>query len=375
MDLRLSDEQTMLRDAAREFLLHECPELHVRAMEDDERGYSPELWRKIADQGWFGLIVPERHGGSQMTFLDLQVLVEEFGRALLPGPALPTIVASLALLEAASPDQQHAYLPSIADGTHTWTLAFTEPSARFDAEGVELVARRDGSHYVLDGTKLFIRDSHVADRLVVVARTGGHAEEGISLFVVDAHAEGVRHVPLRTIAADKQFAITFEHVRLEADALLGAEGEAWPVFCRIANQATVLECAYLVGLIQRAFEITLAYTKQRVQFDRVIASFQALQHQATNMITDVDACRYITYKAAWAVFADEPTQTEDVHVAKAWVSEASRRVVAQAQGMHGGIGFTREYPIQLYFRRQKAAELAWGDADFHREQLCRSLGI
>ncbi|HEX8968906.1 MAG TPA: acyl-CoA dehydrogenase family protein, partial [Chloroflexota bacterium] len=370
LELGLSEEQTLLRDAARELLEKECPESRVRAMESDALGYSPDLWRLMAQQGWMGLLVPERYGGSGMSFLDLLVLVEEFGRVLLPGPALPTQVATLALLEAASDAQKRCYLPAISAGQSIWTLAFTEPSARFDAEGVDLAARANGDGFVLNGTKLFVRDSHVADRLIVVARTGGRAEDGISLFVVDTTSPGIRQTPIRTIASDRQCQVRFENVHVAADALLGDEGGGWPVFQRIANRATVLECAYLVGLCQRAFEITLAYTKQRIQFDRVIATFQALQHQATDMATDMDGARLITTSAAWALHAEEPDQDEEVHVAKAWVSAASQRVVARAQAMHGGIGFTRDYPIQLYFRRQKASELAWGDADHHRELLC-----
>jgi alkylation response protein AidB-like acyl-CoA dehydrogenase len=375
LDLGLSEEQTLVRDTARELLEKECPETHVRAMENDAQGYSPALWRTLGEQGWMGMVVPERYGGSGMSYLDLLVLVEEFGRALLPGPALPTQVATIALLEVANASQQQCYLPAIASGQQIWTVAFTEPSARFDADGVELVARPDGDGYILNGTKLFVRDSHVADRMVVVARTGGRGKDGISLFVVDARTIGVQHTPIGTIASDKQCEVRFSNARVPADALLGEEGAGWSAFQRIANRATVLECAYLVGLSQRAFEITLNYTKERVQFDRVIASFQALQHQATDMVTDVDSARYITYKAAWALDAEEPGQEDDVHVAKAWVSAASQRVVTRAQAMHGGIGFTEDYPIQLYFRRQKASELAWGDAEHHRELLCRALGI
>jgi len=160
-----------------------------------------------------------------------------------------------------------------------------------------------------------------------------------------------------------------------ASDLLGEEGKAWPVFQRIAQKATVIECAYLVGLSQMAFDITLNYTKERVQFGRPIATFQALQHRAADAATDVDSSRYVTYKAAWAIAEEEPDVDEQVHLAKAWVSEASRRVVAAAQQMHGGIGFTKDYKIQLYFRRQKAAELAWGDADHHRELIAQGLGI
>ena len=375
MDLGLSEEQEMLRNFARDFLEKECPEQHVRDMEEDEKGYSPELWKKMAEQGWQGLIIPEAYGGSGMGFMDLIILIEEFGRALVPGPFIPTTVAAIALLEAGSEEQKKQWLPRIASGEQIWTLAFTEPSARFDAEGVQLTAKKEGDNYVLNGTKLFVRDSHVADMMVVVARTGGSGEDGISLFIVDAKAPGITHTPLRTIASDKQTEIKFENVKVPAANLMGEEGKAWPVFKKIANKATVIECAYLVGLAQQDFDITVNYAKERVQFGRPIGSFQAIQHKAADMVTDVDGSRYIMYKAAWAVAEDEPDADEQVHMAKAWVSEASRRVVAHGQQIHGGIGFTKDYKIQLYFRRQKAAELAWGDADFHRELVAQGMGI
>jgi alkylation response protein AidB-like acyl-CoA dehydrogenase len=382
MDLGLSEEQQMLREFARDFLEKECPETHVREMEEDEKGFSQDLWRKMAEQGWMGLIVPDTYGGVGMTYMDLVILIEEFGRALVPGPFIPNAVATIALLEAASDAQKQEYLPAIAAGTQAWTLAFTEPSAQFEPEGVQLAAQRDGDAYVLNGTKLFIRDSHVADKMVVVARTSpstgsGRAggEDGVSMFVVDAGAPGVRHTPVPTIASDKQNEVKFENVRVPASNLLGEEGKAWPIFKKVANKATVLECAYLAGLTQMAFEITLNYTKERVQFGRPIASFQAIQHKAADVVTDVDGSRYITYEAGWAVAEDDEDADEQVHIAKAWTSEASRRVVGQCQQMHGGIGFTKDYKIQLYYRRQKASELAWGDADYHRDKVGVALGI
>lgn len=376
MDLGLSEEQEMLREFARDFLEKECPESHVREMEDDEKGYSPALWAKMAEQGWMGLVIPDTYGGVGMTYMDLIILAEEFGRSLVPGPYLPNCVATIALLEAASEEQKQAYLPNISTGSQIWTLALTEPSARFDAAGVQLTATKDGGDYVLNGKKLFIRDSHVADMLIVVARTGGSGtEEGISLFAVDAGAAGISQEAIESIASDKLNAISFDNVRVPAANLLGEEGKAWPVFQKIANKAAVLECSYLVGLAQQAFDITLNYTKERIQFGRPIASFQAIQHKAADSVTDVDSSRFIMLRAAWAVAEDDFDADEQTHIAKAWVSEASRRVVANCQQMHGGIGFTKDYRIQLYFRRQKAAELAWGDADFHRDQLGVLLGV
>ena len=200
MDLGLSEEQEMLKNFARDFLEKECPEKLVRDMEDDETGHSPELWKGMAEQGWQGLIIPPEHGGSGMTFLDLIILIEEFGRALVPGPFIPTVIGgAVPILEMGSEAQKKEFLSKIAAGEMIMTLALTEPSARFDAEGVQLEAKAEGDSFVLNGSKLFVRDSHVSDYMVVVARTkkGAKPEEGITLFLVDSKSPGVTHTMLK----------------------------------------------------------------------------------------------------------------------------------------------------------------------------------
>jgi alkylation response protein AidB-like acyl-CoA dehydrogenase len=375
MDLGLSEEQEMLKNAARDFLEKEVPEKYVRDMEEDEKGYSPEVWSKMAGLGWQGLIIPESYGGSDFGFLDLVVLLEEFGRALVPGPFIPTVLATLAILEGGSEDQKKQYLPKIASGEQIGTLAVTEPSARWDAEGIQLKAEKSGDGYTLNGTKLFIPDAHVSDFMVVAARTGGSGENGITLFVVDTKSAGITTTVLKTIASDKQCEVKFENVKVPASAVLGAEGQGWKTLEQVQLKATVAECAYLVGLAQMDFEISVNYAKERVQFGRPIGSFQAIQHKCADMVTDVDGARFITYRAAWSVAEGEPDAALNVHMAKAWCSDATRRVVAHGQQIHGGIGFTKDYKIQLFFRRQKRSELMWGDGDFHREAVAEALSI
>ena len=374
MDLGLSEEQELLKNSARDFLEKECPESLVREMEDDEKGYSPGLWKKMAEQGWQGLLIPETYGGAGFGYLDLVVLIEEFGRAVVPGPFISTAVGGvLPLIEGGSDDQKAKYLPQIASGNAIWTLAFTEPSARFDADGVALEVKADGGDVVLNGTKLFIRDANVADFFTVVGRKPGtKGADGIELVIVDAKTAGISQTQLKTIAADKQAEVKFENVRVpKANIIAGG----WKTFQKIQRKATVIECAYLVGLAQMDFEISVQYAKDRIQFGRPIGSFQAIQHKAADMVTDVDGSRFIMYRAAWAVDQDEADADMYVHMAKAWTSEATRRVVAHGQQIHGGIGFTKDYKIQLYFRRQKAAELAWGDADYHRELVAGELKL
>jgi len=371
MDLGLTEEQELLKNSARDFLEKEVPESYVREMEDNEQGYSPEVWKKMADLGWQGLIIPEEFGGAGFGFLDLIVLLEEMGRALVPGPFIPTMVAATAIMEGGTDEQKQEYLPRIASGDTIATLAFTEPSARFDAEGVELRAEQQGQNYVLNGTKLFVPDAHVADLMVVVARTG-EGEGGIELFLVDGKADGVSTEVLKTIASDKQCEVKFENVSVPAANKLNG---GWELMQRIIQKATCMEAAYLVGLAQMDFEISVNYAKERVQFGRPIGSFQAIQHKAADMVTDVDGARFIMYRAAWSVAEGEDDAPMQVSMAKAWVSDATRRVVAHGQQIHGGIGFTKDYKIQLYFRRQKRGELMWGDGDYHREKVADMLSI
>ena len=376
MDLGLDEQQEMLKNVARDFLEKECPESLVRSMEEDEKGYSPDLWQKMAGQGWMGLTIPEQYGGVGLTICELVVLLEEFGRALVPGPFISTVVlGAVPIMEAGSDEQKKTYLPKIASGESIMTMALTEPSAKWSADGVTLEAKKSGSDYVLNGTKLFVPDAHVTDHMIVVARTGGKGADGITLFIVDSKSDGIKFEQLKTIAADKQCEVTFENVKVPAANILGKEGKGWPIVEATEKAATIAACAYLVGLSQMDFDVTLNYAKERVQFGRPIGSFQAIQHKLADAVIDVDGSRFITYKAAWSMAEGEPDADLMISMAKAWASDASRRVVAHGQQIHGGIGFTKEYKIQLYFRRQKWMELMWGDGDYHREKVAELMGV
>ena len=376
MDLGLDEQQELLRNFARDFLEKECPEQVVREMEEDEKGYSPQLWKGMAQQGWMGLIIPEKYGGTDMGLCELTVLLEEFGRALVPGPFISTVVlGGVPIMEAGTEEQKNQFLPKIASGDLILTMALTEPSARWTGDGVTLTAKKDGGDYVLNGTKLFVPDAHVSDYMIVVARTGGSGEDGITLLIVDSKSAGIKFEQLKTIAADKQCEVTFENVKVPAASILGGEGKGWAIVEKTKKVATIAACSYLVGLSQMDFDTTLNYAKERVQFGRPIGSFQAIQHKLADAVIDVDGSRFITYKAAWSLQEGEPDADLMISMAKAWTSDASRRVVAHGQQIHGGIGFTKEYKIQLYFRRQKWMELMWGDADYHRERVAQAMEV
>ena len=377
MDFGLSEEQEMLRKMSRDFLENECPKSLVREMEDDEKGYSPELWRKMAELGWMGLVFPEEYSGEGLSFLDLTVLIEELGRALVPGPYLSTVVyCGLSILAAGTDEQKREFLPKIAKGDLILSLALTAPSATWDAAGVTVKATPEGDDFVISGTKLFVSDAHVTDYLLCVTRTkeSGDKEDGITLFLVDAKSPGISCTPLKTIASDKQFEVVFDKVRVPRKNMLGEPDHGWTVIKEVVPKATLAQCALMVGGAQQVLEMTVNYAKERVQFGRPIGSFQAIQHKCADMATEVDGCRFITYQAAWKMSEGLPCAL-DVSMAKAWVSEAYRRTCVEGHQIHGGIGFIKDHDMQLYYRRAKASELMFGDADYHRELVSQQIGL
>jgi alkylation response protein AidB-like acyl-CoA dehydrogenase len=374
MDLGLSEEQEMIKTSARDFLEKECPKSLVRDMEEDAKGYSPELWKKMAELGWMALPFPEEFGGTGNSFLDLCVLIEEHGRSLLPSPFFNTVVlCGLPILEFGTDAQKKEHLTPIADGDRIFVYAQTEPSATWDSSGIELTAKADGDNYVLNGTKLFIPNAEIADYLLVVARTG-QGEKDVTLLIADAKSAGITYEGLKTIASDHQAEIVFKDVKVSKGNVLGKANGGWEIVEKIHEWGATGKCAEMVGGAQLVLEMSVDYAKQRVQFGRPIGSFQAIQHHCANMVTDVDGSRYIAYEAIWRV-SEGLDSAKEVSMAKAWVSDAYRRVCALGHQIHGGIGFTKEHDMQLYFRRAKAAELAFGDGDYHRELVAQKLGI
>ncbi len=377
MDFNFSEEQEMLKTMARDFLADKCPKTLVREMEEDEKGYSPELWREMVDLGWMGLVFPEEYGGSEMSFLDLSVLLEEIGRACLPGPFFSTVVlGGLPILNAGSDEQKQEYLPKIASGEAIFTLALTEASAKYDAASIAVKATADGDAYIINGTKLFVPDAHIADYLLCVVRTSEQTEakNGITVFIVDAKSPGISHTVLKTIAGDKLFEVVFDQVRVPKENILGKLDQGWGVAQRIIEQAAVAKCCTMVGAMQQALDMTVDYAKERTQYDHPIGSFQVIQHYCANMATDVDGSRFSTYQAAWKLSEGLPC-TKEVAEAKAWIGEAFERVITLAHQIHGAVGCTIDHDLQFYTRGGKAAALSFGDGDFYREIVAQEMGL
>lgn len=374
MDLGLSAQPQTLKNVARAYPQIGCPEAFVRDMEEDPRGYRQHVWRKMAEQGWQGLVIPTQYGGTGHGYLELIVLLEEGGRAAVPGPFISTVVLGAQLiLEAGTVPQKEEYLRRIAAGDLVVTLAFTEPSARFDAGEIATTAPRDDEHNVLNGIKLFVPDADVADVVIIVARgPGTSGDDCISLFLFDAHSDGVIIETIFMIDSDNFWEVILENACVSVDNLLELDGEGWGIMKRLIRKAMVAECAYLVGLTQMDFELRVKHAKDRIQFGRPIGSFQAIQHKAADMVIDVDSGRLITYRAAWSIAMDDPDAEIQSHMAKAWCRDATRHVVANGQHIHAGAGFRKDDIIGLHYRRQKRGELMWGDADYHLDELADS---
>ena len=375
MDLGLSEVQQMLRSSAQELLSQECPLTLVRGMEEDSRGYTDELWRLIVSVGWTGLSFPEQYGGTGGSFLDLAVLLEEMGRTLVPGPFFSTVVlGGMTVLDAGSDEQKSDLISRICEGQVTMTLALTEPSATYEAWGVETGAERQGDNFVLSGAKLFVPDAHVADVIIVAARTSqaNDPAQGITLFLVPSGTPGLGVTVLGTVASDRQCEVKLENVSVPATAVLGSVEGAWPVIERTLRRATTGKCMEMLGGADAVLQMTLEYVKQRTQFGRPVGSFQAVQHHCAQMATDVEGSRNIAYQAAWRV-SEDMTADREVSMAKAWVSGAYERVCATAHQCHGAIGFTKEHNLQLFTRRAKVQELTYGDANFHKELALQSI--
>jgi alkylation response protein AidB-like acyl-CoA dehydrogenase len=377
MDLGLSEEQEMLKTLAHDFLQKECPKRLVRQLDESDEGYSAELWHKMAELGWMGLVLPEKYGGSERKFLDLAVLLEEMGYNIVPGPFFSTVVlGGLTILTAGSDEQKMEFLPRIASGEMLLSFALTEPTASYDAASIRTKAIARNGKYVINGTKLFVLNANVADYILCVARTRKtkNPEDGITIFLVDAQNPGVKRTLLKTLARDKQCEVVFDDVTVSEKSVVGKRDGGWPIVKDILQKATVAKCTEMVGGAQAALDMAVNYAKERVQFGRPIGSFQAIQHYCANMAMDVSGSRFITYKAAWKVSEGLPAAL-DVAIAKAWASEAYGRVTLLAHQIFGAIGFTMDHDIHLYYRQAKASEIIFGDADFHRAIVARELGL
>lgn len=377
MDFGFGEEQTALRRAAAEFLEKECPKTLVREMERDGKGYSPEIWRKMADLGWLGLVIPEDYGGAGGSFLELAILHEEIGRALLPSPYFATIdQGAQILLACGTKGQKGDLLPQIVGGKLLMTLALTEPGAVDGPAAISTRAIARGDEYLISGTKVFVPHGQQVDYLICVARTEERVspEEGISLYLVAAKSPGITATPLISVSGEKLSEVAFEKVAVPKGNLLGKLGGGWLQLDKPLQLAKVALCAEMLGAAQAVFDMATKYAKERVQFGRPIGSFQCIQHKLADMVMEVDGARFITYKAAWLASQGQHFAKEAA-MAKAYVGDVFRRASIEGKQIMGGYGFMEEYDMQLYFRRAATVEARMGGSDFQREIVAREMGF
>jgi alkylation response protein AidB-like acyl-CoA dehydrogenase len=376
MDFGFSEEQEMLRQSARALLEKECSSAVVRKLMEDKRGFDPTLWKKMAELGWLGLVIPEAYGGGGLTYVDLVLIMEEMGRVVLPSPFIWTAMFAEAIKRAGTDNQKSSLLKRIAAGELIATVAYLEPSALWSADGVAMTARKDGAGYVLNGTKLFVNDGHIADCILVAARTGETGNRGITLFALETGRPGIAVTRLTTMDQTRKLAeVKFAGVKADASNIVGDAGAGWNTMSDVIDRGKVMLAGEMMGGAQKVLEQTVDYAKVRVQFGRPIGSFQAVQHKCANMMIDVEGAKSAAYYASWAVSNEVAEARLAAALAKAAASDAFRRVSAEGIQLHGGIGFTWDHDMHLYFKRAKSSEFTFGDANWNRELVAQGINL
>ncbi len=374
MDFGLSEEQELLQQSARDFLARECPPAFVRQVAQDGDGFSRTLHTKMAEMGWTGLIVPERFGGLGLRMLDLAVLAEEMGRAVVPGPFFSSsVLAALAVMSAGTPAQKREWLPRIATGESLGTLALLEASDRLDAAGITARAVASRAGYRLSGTKMFVTDAHLADFIVGAFRIGrGSGESGVALFLIPRGAAGLSITALESIDQTRRpCEVVLRDVEVPKTALMTDASKGWKVINRLLDAAAVALAADGLGGAQRALEMSVEYAKVREQFGRAIGSFQAVKHILAEMVSEIEPARSLVWYAAYTFDQQPSDAARAASMAKARLNDVYSRTTNRAVQIHGGIGFTWEHDLHLWFKRAKWNEVAFGDAAFHRERIAR----
>lgn len=375
----LTEEQSMLRDAARSWAQETSPVSRLRAFRDAATGksFDPAIWAEMGQMGWAGVIVPEEHGGSAFGYLSLGLILEETGRTLTASPLLSTaLIAASALNLGGSEAQKAEWLPRIAAGEIVATLAVDE-SSHHAPERIALKAEKAGDGWVLTGKKTFVLEGDEADLIIVAARTGGKPgdTDGVSLFLVKGSAEGLTRKHLALADSRGAAELTFDGVKVGADALMGEAGKAWPVLEATLDRARAGLAAEMLGSALQAFEITLDYLKTRTQFGQLIGTFQSLQHRAAKMFTDLETTRSCVEAALEAIDAGGADNRALCSLAKGRASELAHLVSNEMTQMHGGIGQTDAHDAGLFLKRARVAEALFGGAGYHRDRYARVLGF
>lgn len=378
MPLVLTDDEKMLREAAQGFVEEKAPVSALRELRDSENaeGFSRDLWKEMAQMGWAGIIVPEEHGGSEFGLVGAGLIAEELGRHLSASPYLTTaIMAATAFTKVASAEQAAAHLPGLAAGETLFALAVDE-TRKHGPKKTALKAERSGNGFKLNGTKTFVVDGHVADQLIIAARTSGEPgdEAGITLFLTDANSTGITRERTEMVDARNSARINFKDVELNADAVIGEVDQGYAGLETILNAGRAVLAAEMTGSAKQAFDITMEYIRERKQFGVAVGSFQALQHRAAHLHTELEIAEAATLSALQAIESDSDGAGQLVALAKAKVGQVSLLAAQEGVQMHGGMGMTDAFDIGLYLKRAKVAGELLGDSSYHGEVFARNLG-
>ncbi|MAF29511.1 MAG: acyl-CoA dehydrogenase [Croceicoccus sp.] len=365
MDLELTEEQQMIKDMAAALLEEHSSKEIVRSVENDPKGYPDALWKHMAESGLTGLLIPESHGGGGQTLVEAVLVYEEIGRTMAPTPHFVSAVLGAGmLLEAGSEDQQSEWLSKIASGDAILSPAWLEPDRGFGPLGVKLAARADGDDYLLSGVKRHVNYASSADRLVVLARS----DTGIELLLVDPSDAGVTLRQVLSASGEPHYQVEFDQVRVPGSARLGAPGTGWDTFSRVLHDGLLLQAAQAIGGAAKALEETVEYAKVRKQFDKPLGAFQALAHYMADASTHIDGGRALVHEAAWNRAQGRPI-TRFAPMAKLFATNTYQDVTRTCAQIWGGVAFTIEYDIQMFFRRAKEMQLSWWDVPYLEELI------
>ena len=376
MDLSLTETQNMLKNSAREFLTRECPRSFVKEMDESETGFSADLWRQMSEMGWVGLALPGEFGGGDGSNADVGVLFEELGYACISSPLHSSVLLGGGfILEAGSDAQKSALLPSIANGSRILSVAITEPDYGWSAGSINLKATKSGDGYTLNGTKLFVPDVHVADQVLVIARTAAGNEHGLTAFLVDKGTSGLANRVLKGWTGDRQNEVTFDNVQVSESSIVGPLHGAWTPLQSVLDRATGAISTFMVGGMQRLFELSTEYAQNRIHFGVPISSFQRVQDYVIDILNNEEAARWTAYEALWKLDEGRSDASEAVSMAKALASEGYPRSAQDAHHVHAGTGADMAYGMYLYTKHAKNLHSYLGDATHHKLRMAQSLEL
>ena len=377
MDITFTEGQEILRKSVADFVTENYPETKIRELEESETGHDLELWKAMADLGWMGLIIPEKYGGSGMTFQDLGILLEEMGKNITPGPFFCSVLTgAYPILVAGGEEQKKEFLPKIAKGELIFTMALLEAEATYDPATIVTKAVPKNDSFVINGTKLFVEQANNANYLICVTRTKEITalEEGITIFIVDAKSPGIECEVIPTIGMEKLCEVRFKDVVVPKKNMLGEVDKGWPIVKKLTDRAAIAKSVESLGAMEAIVPMTVDYLKNRTQYDQVLASFQALQHILADMFISMMTSKYLVYETVWMESEGLPCAME-VAMAKSYVNQAYKELSRLMIRLYAANGTSREFKPGLYYRRAKAASIAFGDTDYQMENVAKEIGL